>query len=70
MLFANHYSDDSSAVYRFAGLGRLKEDLAGFSRWIITMGQDTDVELRIVQCGFGGLVIETNKLRDTCLWGS
>ena len=38
LCFANHYSDDSSAVYRFTSLGCLKEDLAWFNRGIVTMG--------------------------------
>ena len=70
ILSANRYSDDSSAVYRFTSLGRLKEDFAGFNRGLVKIGQDTDVELRVVKCGFGCLVIEANKLRDACLWRS
>ena len=70
VISADHNSDHSSAGYRFTGLGCLKEDFAGFSRRIVTMGQDTDVELRVVKCGFGCLVIEANKLRDACLWRS
>lgn len=70
VFLANRYSDDSSAVYRFTSLGRLKEDFAWFNWGIITMGQDADVELRIVKCSFGSLVIEANKLRDACLWRS
>lgn len=70
LFFANDYSDDSSAVYRFTGLGRLKNNLAWFNRGIVTMGQDTNVQLRIVQCGFGCLVIKANELRDACLWRS
>jgi hypothetical protein len=68
LVVANDYSDDSSAVYKFTGLGRLEENFARFNWWIVTMGQDTDVELRIVKCSFGCLVIEANKWRDTCLW--
>ena len=70
VFFIDHYSDDSSAVHGFTSLGCLKEDFARFNRGIVTMGQDTDVELRVVKCGFGCLVIEANKLRDARLWRS
>lgn len=70
LFFASHYSDDSSAGYRFTCLGCLKEDFARFSRGIVTMGQETDTELRIVKCALRCLVIEANKLRDACLWRS
>ena len=70
ILSANRYSDDSSAVYRFTSLGRLKENFARFNWGIVKIGQDTNVQLRIMYCGFGCLVIETNNPRDMCLWRS
>jgi hypothetical protein len=57
LFFANDYSDDSSAVYRFTGLGRLKENLAWFHRGIVTIGQDTHVQFRILNSGLGCLVV-------------
>jgi hypothetical protein len=70
ILVADYYSYYGPVVDRFADLGCLKDDGAGFGRWVITLGQDTNVQLRIVKRGFGCLVIETNKLRDACLWRS
>ena len=35
---ANHYPNNSSAVYRFTCLGRLKDNFAWFNREIITIG--------------------------------
>ncbi len=43
MFAPDRYSYYGPAVYKFAGLGRLKDHGAGFSRKIVTMGQDTDV---------------------------
>jgi hypothetical protein len=43
IFFADRYSYDSSAVYRFTGLRRLKEDFAWFNREIVTIGQNTNV---------------------------
>jgi hypothetical protein len=47
LFFANDYSDDSSAVYKFTGLGRLKEDFAWFNWGIVTMGQHTHVQFEL-----------------------
>ena len=33
------------------------------------MGQDAEVELRVVKCGFGRLVIKANKLRTRVCGG-
>jgi hypothetical protein len=48
ILVADDYSYYGPVVYRFADLGCLKDDGAGFCRWVITMGQDSNVQLRIV----------------------
>ena len=70
LTLADRYSYYGPVVYEFTGLRRLEKDFAWFNRQIVTMGQDTDVELRIVKCGFGCIVIEANKRRDACLWRS
>jgi hypothetical protein len=49
ILVADDHSDYGPVVYRFADLGCLKDDGAGFCRWVITLGQDTNVELRVVK---------------------